>query len=50
MGHQEDRPTPCGAQNPDGSQCPGTKSTIYVYDDWGNCISQSMYPCNVCGR
>ena len=50
MGHQQDMATPCGRQLPDGGQCPGTRSTVYVYDDHGNCISQQMYNCNSCGQ
>jgi len=56
MGHQEDRPVPCGRMVPspanpmDQVQCPGTKSVVYVYDDHGNCTSQNAYPCSSCGQ
>lgn len=55
MGHQEDRPVPCGRQVPspanpmDSVQCPGSKSVVYVYDDHGNVTSQNTYPCGSCG-
>jgi hypothetical protein len=45
MGHTQDEATPCG-----NNGCTGTKTTVYKYDDWGNCIGQTMYPCNVCGQ
>ncbi|MCP3821172.1 hypothetical protein NLX86_24685 [Streptomyces sp. A3M-1-3] len=25
-------------------------TTVYVYDDWGNCTSQTTWPCTVCGQ
>lgn len=50
MGHQQDMATPCGNRLEDGSPCPGAKTTIYVYDDHGNCISQQSYPCGYCGN
>jgi hypothetical protein len=58
MGHQQDHRIPCGRQmpaplpgNPNNTQtCSGTKSVIYVYDDNGNCISQTAWPCNSCGN
>lgn len=51
MGHQQDVATACGRPKPDGTgMCPGTKSTVYVYDDHGNCVSQMTYPCGVCGQ
>ncbi len=46
MGHQEDRAVPCSAT----PGCPGTKSTVYLYDDHGNCVSQQSFACGVCGR
>ncbi|SCF66760.1 hypothetical protein GA0115254_110570 [Streptomyces sp. Ncost-T10-10d] len=46
MGHQEDHAISCSST----PNCPGTKSVVYVYDDQGNCISQTAYPCNVCGN
>lgn len=55
MGHQEDRTTGCGRQIQDPANpsrtvsCPGTKTTVYVYDDNGVCVSQSMWPCTNCG-
>ncbi|WP_199809917.1 hypothetical protein [Streptomyces sp. NRRL F-5126] len=45
MGHEEDRQTPCG-----NNGCRGWKVTVYVYNDDGDCISQHMWPCNVCGQ
>jgi hypothetical protein len=55
MGHQQDQTTGCGRQvpNPTNPQttmtCPGTKTTVFIYDDNGQCTSQQMWPCNVCG-
>lgn len=49
MGHQEDKATPCG-NVVNGSPCGGYKVTIYIYDDNGNCISQYMQGCNLCGQ
>ncbi len=46
MGHQEDRAIGCTST----PGCPGQKSVVYVYDDHGNCISQTAYPCSVCGH
>lgn len=45
MGATQDHSTPCGAEN-----CTGSKSTVYEYDDEGNCTSQSMFPCDTCGQ
>ncbi|MGW1938938.1 hypothetical protein [Streptomyces goshikiensis] len=55
MGQRQDSTTGCGRQVPNPADptttvsCPGTKTTVYEYDDNGNCVSQSMWPCNVCG-
>ncbi|MFI8104690.1 hypothetical protein [Streptomyces sp. NPDC086023] len=55
MGHQEDRATGCGNMVPDPSDpnqrimCGGQKTTVYVYDDNGNCTSQQVWPCSSCG-
>ncbi|WP_202517400.1 hypothetical protein [Streptomyces sp. SID685] len=46
MGHQEDQAVPCSAT----PGCPGTKSTVYTYDDHGNCVSQQSFACSVCGK
>lgn len=46
MGHQEDQAMQC-TETPG---CPGQKSVIYEYDDNGNCISQTAWPCRVCGK
>lgn len=45
MGHQQDQATQCG-----NNGCTGQKVTIYIYDDDGNCTSQQMMPCTVCGQ
>ncbi|MFJ6935675.1 hypothetical protein [Streptomyces sp. NPDC101132] len=56
MGHRQDTATPCGHMVPDPSNpsqligCTGTKSTVYEYDDNGQCVSQQSYPCGSCGR
>ncbi|CAM5355155.1 hypothetical protein SCALM49S_00123 [Streptomyces californicus] len=46
MGHQEDQAIGCTST----PGCPGQRSVIYIYDDHGNCISQTAYPCNICGH
>ncbi len=45
MGHQQDQVVPCGST----PGCPGTKTTVYLYDDHGNVVSQQSWPCTVCG-
>nr|WSX48908.1 hypothetical protein OG409_08060 [Streptomyces sp. NBC_00974] len=56
MGHQQDVPVPCGRQIPSPANpmvtvaCSGSKSTVYKYDDHGNCIDQQSYPCGNCGQ
>lgn len=45
MGHQQDQVVPCG-----DNTCPGSKTTVYIYDDDGNCTSQQSFPCGVCGN
>lgn len=55
MGHQEDQQTPCGRMIPSPANpltlvmCGGSKTTVYVYDDQGNCTSQTSWPCTSCG-
>lgn len=56
MGHQQDSVTPCGRMVPspanplDQVGCQGTKTTVYVYDDNGQCTSQQAWPCSSCGQ
>jgi hypothetical protein len=48
MGQQQQRGEPCGRNTHEGP-CPGTRATVYVYDDNGNVISQASFPCDTCG-
>ncbi|MFF4170914.1 hypothetical protein [Streptomyces sp. NPDC001744] len=58
MGHQQDQRISCGRQLPDPlpgnpgntKTCSGQKSVIYEYDDNGQCVRQTAWPCNSCGN
>lgn len=58
MGHRQDQsdsrcrqlPDPLPGMPYNTKICSGQKSTVYSYDDHGNCVSQTTFPCNSCGN